>query len=334
MANLTPGNERPDEMELPVELEEMQRRLLRDGAAWRIAVPDNERLNARVRTLPAEMPMTRNRLIAELVEHDAAEGGSSWRDEKQGGGRGEMRQGQERGMQAARTWAGGAAAVAVVAMLAALFVRLASGQAGPGATGVAATPTPAPVTTDTPTVGSKYVTSAVTATGVDAHGNPVNPTSTFQIGETVFVTVTVHNIPSGQHRLTLRWLLNGVTVQLPPKGFTTLPISPNGNDSSCPIPPSAVTNLQISYDGNYSSCLVYPQAGRGALRIYWDAPPSASEAQAEAYLALDVAFVVQDPRASTPSPAATLAPGPTPTPGPTATPGPTFPPGPTPTPPR
>jgi hypothetical protein len=95
-----------------------------------------------------------------------------------------------------------------------------------------------------------------------------------------------------------------------------------------------VTNLPISHDGNYSSCLVYPQAGRGAVRIYWDAPPSASEAQAEAYLAQDVAFVVQDPRTPTPSLTATPAPGSTPTPGPTATPGPMVTPGPTPTPPR
>jgi len=247
-----------------------------------------------------------------------------------------MRQGHEGRMRAARTWAGGTAAVAVVALLGALFVRLASGQAGPGATGVAATPTPtpAPIMTDTPTVGSKYVTSAVTAKGVDAQGNPVNPTGIFTIGETVFVIVTVRNVPAGQHRITLRWFLNGVAVQLPPSAVTNLPISHDGNYSACPFSPSAVTNLLISRDANISSCLVYPQAGRGAVRIYWDAPPSASDAQAEAYLAQVVAFVVQDTRASTPSPMATPAPGPTPTPGPTATPGPTITPGPTPTPPR
>jgi hypothetical protein len=238
-----------------------------------------------------------------------------------------MRQGHARRMQATRTWGGGAAAMAVVALLAALFVRLASGQAGPGATGVAATPTPAPVRINTSTAGSKYV-SAVTATGVDAQGNPVNPTGIFQIGETVFVIATVHNIPSSQHRLTLRWLLNGVDVQLPPMGMTTFSISYDGNESSCPVSPSVTTTLPISHDGNYSSCLVYPQAGRGAVRIYWDAPAWASDAQAEAYLVQDVPFVVQDSRIPTPSSAATPAPGPTPTPGPTA------PPGPTPTPPR
>lgn len=258
--------------------------------------------------------MSRGRLIAELAEHDAVEGESLWRDDRQSGGRGEMRQGHEGRMRAARTWAGGAVAVAIVALLATLFARLANGQAGPRATGVAATPTPtpAPIMTDTPTVGSKYVTSAVSAKGVDAHGNPVNPTGIFKIGEPVCVIVTVRNIPAGQHRLTLRWFLNGVDVQLPPSALTT-----------------------ISHDGNYTFCLLYPQAGRGTVRIYWDAPPSsASDAQAEAYLAQVVAFVVQDLHATPVSATATPAPGPTPTPGPTATPGPTITPGPTPTPPR
>jgi hypothetical protein len=223
-------------------------------------------------------------------------------------------------MRAARTWAGGAAAMAVVALLGALFVRLAGGQAGPGATGVAATPTPAPVMTDTPTVGSKYV-SAVTAAGVDARGGPVRPTGIFQIGEAVFVIAAVqHDIPAGQHWLTLRWLLNGADVPLPPRGLSTLPIAHNGHSSACPVSPSASTTLPIARDGTYSSCLVYPQAGRGAVRLYWDAPPSASDAQAEAYLAQEVAFVVQDPRTPTPSSAATPTSAATPAPGPTPTP--------------
>src|SRR5690242_16273796 len=45
-----------NEAELPVELLDLHRRLLRDSAAWQGAVPGNERLNARIRTLPLEMP--------------------------------------------------------------------------------------------------------------------------------------------------------------------------------------------------------------------------------------------------------------------------------------
>jgi hypothetical protein len=42
-----------------------------------LSVADIERINAGVQTLPAAMPMSRGRLIAELAERDAAEGESS-----------------------------------------------------------------------------------------------------------------------------------------------------------------------------------------------------------------------------------------------------------------
>jgi hypothetical protein len=42
-----------------------------------LAVADIERINTGMQTLPAEMPMSRGRVIAELAERDAVEGESS-----------------------------------------------------------------------------------------------------------------------------------------------------------------------------------------------------------------------------------------------------------------
>jgi hypothetical protein len=308
-----PGGE--DERQSPAELRNVHQRLLRDGAAWRTLVPDDERLNARVRTLPMELPQggaprKRDSALGALPRPRGSHGLETESPMRRELARGEIMQSGT--MRAIRAWAGGAVAIAVVALLAALLVRMASGQAGSG-TGMVGTPAPTPGTTatHTPTIGSRYVTNAVTARGVDNTGSPVNPTSTFNVGEPVYLVVAVRNPPAGQHRLSIDWFLNGQSLNLPPSSLTT---------------------RQVTGSANVYVALAYPQGGHGAARIYWDLPTGNPtepvDLYTDAFLAQTVAFEVQGPPwAAT----ATPAPARTPTPGPTASAGavPTQPPTPT-----
>jgi len=136
-----------DEGQLPAPLREIHRRLLRDGAAWRIAVPDNERLNARVRTLPLERHGSdATRMGGSPIEMPPPLGGSRAVDadplirrELTGGDF--MRNGTIRSIGAMRAWAGGAVAVGVVALLAALLAHMASGSTSGSSTARVGTPT-------------------------------------------------------------------------------------------------------------------------------------------------------------------------------------------------
>lgn len=314
-----------DESELPTDVQPIHRTLLRDGAAWRTKVPDNARLNARVRTLPMEMARP-DRAATRPAEYDALPFGRVGRHGPQSpeidataipyeGARGDtMRNTMIRKVGA---WAGGAAAMLVVLLLAGLLVQMANGQAGgqrgfgSGTVSAPSTPTATayPGTIGTPTIGSKYVTSAVTARGVDSNGNAVNPTSTFAAGQKVYVVAHVSNPPVGQHRLSIEWFLNGQQVNTPPEVSIGKPVTGSANVS--------FTN-------------VYTYGGRGTARIYWDLPSDTSyDLDPDAFLARDVAFEVQGP-ASVPT--ATPPPGPTPTPGAYTVATPTAPPTPTPTP--
>jgi hypothetical protein len=149
--------------------------------------------------------------------------------------------------------------------------------------------------------------SAITSKGVGANGTPANPTSFFNVGEWVYVVVQVHNPPPGQHQVAIAWLINGQPADLP------LYVS---------------NSHQVTGSTNISFAFRFKQAGKGTARIYWDLPPNTPEAQADPFLARDVAFSVS----GSTTPTATPAPGATPTPGAAPTPGPTPTPPPTPTP--
>lgn len=211
-------------------------------------------------------------------------------------------------MRAVGIWAGGAVAVVVVGLLATLLAHMGGSQPGGassrpiGATpvGVSPTPTPSPGPFATPASMSRYVTSAVTANGVDSAFNPVNETSFFTVGEPVYVVVQVRNALPGPHRLSIQWFLNGQPMDLPA---------------------SEQTSRQVTGNTNAYFALSYPQIGRGTARIYWDLPTDPSlDLYPEAWLARDVAFVVQDPDAPAPAPSPTVnsvsTPLVTPTPGP------------------
>jgi hypothetical protein len=137
----------------------------------------------------------------------------------------------------------------------------------PRSTPVVAMPTATAVPAWTP-----YVTSVVTAKGVDASYQAVDPTDHFTPNQTVYVIVKVRNAPAGRHSLTIRWYLNSTRVQLP----------------------STVTNSVDVLTPNatlYFTCS-YPSAGKGTAKVYWDLPPNTSDAQADTWLAQAVAFSI------------------------------------------
>jgi hypothetical protein len=253
----------------------LERRLEQDGAAWRARVPANDQLNAWVRALPDEMPR------ATGLELNV----SRYRPDKTtetmgiapGRGRDDMK---VRHPRSARGWAATAAAVLVVGVIALLLVSTrafghpgsAGGMAPPTPTEGVAPPTPsasAPAWAPTP-APIPSVASMVTAKGVNATGQPVDPTSQFTTNQPVYVIVQVRNAAAGPYTLTIRWYLNGTRVQLPSSETTSIRISaPN-------------TNVYFT--------LSYPSAGRGTAKVYWGLPPNTPDAQADAWLAQSVAF--------------------------------------------
>jgi hypothetical protein len=265
-------------------------RLEGDGAAWRAQVPPNDWLNARVLTIPGEQPRTtqrdgtrRQRSQVEWVFEDSVPAtdipAGMMRVPTSGiGGR-----------------AAGIGAVVIVGLIAVLLLgsRAVPYWQSAGLGSAQSTATPTPPSLETPTgqqysPAAQYITSMITARGVDPANQPLEPTSQFTQRMSVFVIVRVKNVPAGQHTLTIRWFLYGQRVQLPS---------------------NAVSSAQVT-TGTVSVVFTcaYKLAGKGTAKLYWDLPPNASDVKADAWLVRDVAFVV------------TPVPGPTPTLGPTPTP--------------
>lgn len=147
----------------------------------------------------------------------------------------------------------------------------------------------------TPGPSAKYVMNAVTSTYVDNHGIPVNPTSRFTVGATVFVVVSVRKLPAGSHTISVRWFLSGVPLDLK----------------------NAQTSRTVTRDSQVFFSLTYTSAGVGMAKIFLDQPDSdTSNDPNDPYLAQTIAFAVLEP--STATPGGTGTPG-TGTPG-TATP--------------
>lgn len=105
----------------------------------------------------------------------------------------------------------------------------------------------------TPGSGGRYVTSAVTATGVDASGHPTGITSHFPPGATVYVVVTVHGVTDGQsHLLSVRWFIGGQDVSLQQH--------------------SGSLGKPISGDGTYAFSATFHSTGVGMVKVNWDLP--------------------------------------------------------------
>lgn len=105
-----------------------------------------------------------------------------------------------------------------------------------------------PVATAGP--NSKYITSVTTSKRIDSNGHPIDVTSHFLVGDTVYVVVQVRNAPKGEHTVCAQWFLNGEDIR--PSGQICKPI-----------------NIA---DVNVTLLLPYPQPGEGMARIFWDAP--------------------------------------------------------------
>lgn len=169
---------------------------------------------------------------------------------------------------------GGIGAVAAVLLLALGFAALHGliGSNGPSAAPtVSATATSAELGTQ-PGPASRYITSAVTATSVDNHLAPLNPTSRFTAGASVFVAISVRNLPVGQlHTISVRWFFQGVPLDLK----------------------NAQTSRTVGSDANVYFSLTYSTPGVGMVKIYVDRPTGdTSDAPSDPHLGATVTFMI------------------------------------------
>lgn len=135
--------------------------------------------------------------------------------------------------------------------------------------GVPATPV------STAGLSAKFVTNAVTATYVDNRGFPVEPTSHFTVGSTVWVAVSVRNIPDGQaHTISVRWFLQGVQLDLK----------------------NADTTQTVKKNAQVYFSLTYPSPGVGIAKIYFDRPSTdTGDNPNDPALAQTIYFAVLEP---------------------------------------
>lgn len=131
-----------------------------------------------------------------------------------------------------------------------------SGQTPPSSTATASGPTACQIPATpvaTPGSGGRYIVSVVTATGIDAHGNPTGVTTHFMPGATVYVVITVHGVTDGQsHLLSVRWSIGGQDVSL----------QQHSGSLGKPVPG----------DGAYAFSASFHSTGTGLVKIYWDLP--------------------------------------------------------------
>jgi hypothetical protein len=119
---------------------------------------------------------------------------------------------------------------------------------------------------------SQYIACVMTAMGVTAANQPLEQTSQFTRNDAVYLLVQVQHVPTGQHTLTIRWSLNGAGVPPACKDVASIVV---------PSPSGTV----------WFRC-VYQVDGTGTAKLYWDLPANTADAQADARLVGEVAFVV------------------------------------------
>ncbi len=153
-----------------------------------------------------------------------------------------------------------------------------------------------PVATAGP--AATYIKSAMTSTGLDAAGNPTDPTSHFTVGQTIYLTVRVLASDNAIHTVSIQWFINGIDAG----------VKQGSTERQAFGPPGSVVKDHISY----------PQAGEGAARVYWDSPNDQSISPTDPHLAQTIYFGVYPqnvtptaPPANTPNPNTTPAASPT-----------------------
>jgi hypothetical protein len=146
--------------------------------------------------------------------------------------------------------------------------------------------------TSIPGPQSKYVITATTSRNIDNSYIPVDATTHFTVGDTVYVVLQVRNVPANStHMLSVRWFLQGIDVGLPDP---------------------AQTSRQVTKDSNAYFALTYPTPGVGMAKIYWDKPandkgddPNDPALAQTVYFAVEVPVPTATPTQSKTTPGAT-----------------------------
>jgi hypothetical protein len=132
-------------------------------------------------------------------------------------------------------------------------------------------------------VGPKYISSVTTAKRVDSSLNPVNITSHFLSGDTVYVVIDVRNAPSGQNTICVNWYLNGQYLQLPSSAETCKTFADQNQNVAFYIP--------------------YPQPAVGMARVYWNRPANdTNTGPTDPTLAATIVFGIYEPATPTTAP--------------------------------
>ncbi|HEV8191718.1 MAG TPA: hypothetical protein VGP82_09575, partial [Ktedonobacterales bacterium] len=160
-----------------------------------------------------------------------------------------------------------------------------------------------PVATKGP--AANFIQSATTSHAVDKRYVPVDVTSHFHAGDTVYVVAFVRGLPKDQkHTLTVEWYLGTLKLELPGTAQT-----------------SVVVDGSKNADLNVAFALNYPTPGLGSAKVFWDVDKVAKGQSTDPSLALTIYFAVGT-AVSTATPGKGTPPAGTPTaaPAPTNTP--------------
>lgn len=133
-----------------------------------------------------------------------------------------------------------------------------------------------PITRAFPGPQAPSVPQVITAAGIDSRYLPIDPTTQFRAGQTVYVVFQTLNITDEkQHTVTVRWFLNGQELQLP----------------------TPESDLTVVYKGKSRGAfgLSYPVPGVGQATLCWDQPVAdCARSGNDPTIAQTVTFVIDD----------------------------------------
>lgn len=136
----------------------------------------------------------------------------------------------------------------------------------------------------TPGPAAKPLSQVVTALHRQGNCNPVDPSSFFHVGDSVWVFVILKQ-PAQGHVISVRWFANSTDVNPPSQDNTTVTLGPN-NAGAC-------------------FSLQYPSAGNGTVKVYWDRPANDKSNDAtDPALMATINFAVVPQGYGTPTPGA------------------------------
>lgn len=156
----------------------------------------------------------------------------------------------------------------------------------------------------TPGPAAKTLTQVTTALHRQGNCVPVDPTSHFHIGDTIWVFVILKQASPG-HKISVRWFVNGTFVDPPKQG-----------------PGYTETDLSGNTEGGACFGMPIPTTGTGTARLYWDRPANdTGDSDTDPALMAKINFAVLPQGYGTPTPGAAGTPATSPAPKTTGTPG-------------